>query len=114
MRKTTALFYCTIPVLMMGFAVLAYLVLSAKTIGSITQADAEQLVAAEGLLGKDEQAVIKQLGGADFRIEIDGEVRLQYEIQREVNKLGFDFFYNALCLIIDQGEDRVVDVYISD
>ena len=113
MKKTLATIIFLI-VIATVIAIPLIIVTTTKTVGSISYADAQEIVTSGVMSGKSENEVIQKLGNPDFRLDRDADVVLQYEIEREVHAFKIDYLPDQLCVIIDRADDQVIDVYVSD
>lgn len=85
-----------------------------KTAGSISSADAEQVINSGMLSTMSENEITQNLGKPDFRIELEDEVHLQYKIKRKTHAFKPAFMIESLCINIDRSTGQPLDVYISD
>ena len=90
------------------------ILLTTKTVGSVSYTDANKIANSGSLLGMDETTVIQKLGEPDFRLELEDKFHLQYEIERETHALKPDFVIEKLCVDIAPSNEVVIDVYVSD
>jgi len=100
--------------LTMVAAIPATIYFTKQTKGSIERDEAEQIIEAGLLSEKTKQDVLYNLGQPDFQVEVDNELRMQYEIKRKVHALSMDFMPAALCVIVNRNDDQVVEIWISD
>ena len=101
-------------IIAIAIAIPAAILLTTKTNGSISYADATQIVTSGLLSGMNEAEVVKKLGEPDFRLELDEKIHLQFEIERETHVFKPDLFVENLCIEIDRTSDLVINVYVSD
>ena len=113
MKKTLGIVLLLLIVAVIA-AIPAVIMSTTKIVGSISSADAEQVMNSGVLSAMNENEIIQKLGKPDFRFELENEIHLQYLIKHETHALKPDFIIESLCINIDRSTGQPRDVYVSD